>query len=283
MSGSAIDLHEVTCPLCDSRDHDLYARAPAHDGPEHFRVTRCRNCGMIFTNPQPKNYVESIAERGVLPRHMVPALLERQRRTARFVLGLLQSLAPNGRLLDFGCGEGVLVDEARRQGWDAVGLDLNRGLVEAATAHWGLPGSLISGSLDDFVRSLPDSFDVVVTSQVFEHLQRPLPAGRQLVSLLRPGGLLYIDVPNVRQLGERLAPGRTLDPTAHWNHFSLSTLSVLMTRLGCTPIYRSASPSLVEHYHRLRLGRLADRLGRLSKRVLPGIESGVCVIGQRPA
>jgi len=237
---------------------------------------------MIFTNPQPTNYVQQVAHRGVLSRHLVPAFLERQRRTARLVLDLLQPLAPGSRLLDFGCGEGVLVHEARRLGWNAIGLDLNQGLVDAANAQWGF-AALVPGSLDEFLRSRPDPFDVIVTSQVFEHLQQPVEVGRQLVSLLKPSGLLYIDVPNVQQLRERLARGRTLDPTAHWNHFSQATLSMLVARLGCTAIYSSGAPSLIEYYHRLGLGRLAYSLGRLSKRLLPGIGTGVCVISKCPA
>jgi 2-polyprenyl-3-methyl-5-hydroxy-6-metoxy-1,4-benzoquinol methylase len=237
---------------------------------------------MIFTNPQPPNYVQQVAHRGVLARHLVPEFLERLRRTARFVLDLLQPLASGSRLLDFGCGEGVLVHEARRIGWNAIGLDLNQGLVHAANAHWGF-AALLSGSLDEFLRSRPDPFDVIVTSQVFEHLQQPVEFGRQLVSLLKPSGLLYIDVPNVRQLGERLARGRTLDPTAHWNHFSLATLSTLVTRLGCNTVYASGAPSLIEYYHRARLGPLIYPLGRLSKRLLPGIGTGVCVVGRVPS
>ena len=282
MTLASFDLREIACPLCAGWNHHLYAWAPTHDGPGQRRVTCCRSCGMIFTNPQPTNYVQQVAHRGVLARHLVPEFLERQRRTARFVLDLLQPLAPGSRLLDFGCGEGVLVHEARRLGWNAIGLDLNQGLVDTANAYWGF-AALVPGSLDEFLRSRPDPFDVIVTSQVFEHLQQPVEVGRQLVFLLKPGGLLYIDVPNVRQLGERLARGRTLDPTAHWNHFSLATLSTLVTRLGCTTVYASGAPSLIEYYHRAGLGPIAYPLGRLSKRLLPGIGTGVCVVGRVPS
>jgi SAM-dependent methyltransferase len=236
---------------------------------------------MIFTNPQPTDYVQRIAERGVLARHFVPAILARQRRAARLVLALVERLTPGRRLLDFGCGEGVLVHEARQRGWHSVGLDLNHGLVAAANVHWGFD-ALMAGTLDELSRRGPDRYDVIISSQVFEHLQRPLETGRQAVSLLKPGGLLYLDVPNVRQLGERLARGKTLDPTAHWNHFSLSTLHRLVVRLGCAPVYASGAPSLVELYARLGFARFTYTLGRLSKRLLPAIGTGACVIARVP-
>src|SRR5439155_26211218 len=91
--------HAVACPVCDGWDHDLYAWAPAHDGPGRHQVTRCRNCAMVFTNPQATNFVQQVAARGVLRRHFVPVLLERQRRTARLILELLRSLALGRRLL----------------------------------------------------------------------------------------------------------------------------------------------------------------------------------------
>jgi len=274
-------LQEVPCPLCGSGTHRLYAWAPSHYGSEFHRVTRCCDCSMVFTNPQLVTYTQQVEHRGVLGRHFSPAVLDRQRRIAHFVLGLLSPLVKGRRVLDFGCGEGAFVYEALRAGWDATGLDLNQGLVEAANAHWGFH-ALRSGTLDEFGGAArPALFDAVVTSQVFEHLQSPVTVGRQLVSLLRRGGVLYIDVPNVAQLAERLHRGRTLDPTAHWNHFSLTTLKALVARLGCSVAYASAAPSLVEHYHRLGLTRLCYPLGRLMKRLLPGIGTGVCVVGRK--
>jgi len=183
-------------------------------------------------------------------------------------------------LLDFGAGNGALVAEASRLQWGAVGLDLNQGLVAAANEHWGFD-LLISKHLDDFAVDHLSQFDVITSNQVFEHLCDPVSIGDTLVSMLRPGGVLHIDVPNVYQLRERFTRGKTLDPTAHLNHFSLVTLKKLMIRIGCRIVYASAAPSLVRFYHRLGFRRSCYALGRLTRRILPPVGTGVCVIGKK--
>ena len=276
------ELDEVACPLCRGGSYSVYVWAPSHYGPEKFRVTRCQNCSMIFTNPQPVTYTTEVAERGVLDRHFSPAEIARRRRMASLVLSVLAPHIKGRRVLDFGCGEGAFVAEARADGWDAVGTDLNRGLVMRANEFWKFD-ALQPGSLDEFLATRPALFDAVVTSQVFEHLQHPIDIGRQLRGLLKPDGLLYIDVPNANQLMEWRRLGVTLDPTAHWNHFTVPTLRRLMAEMGFTVVTASGAPSLVNVFHRLRLGRVANPLGRISRRLLPPIGSGVSCLGRRTA
>jgi 2-polyprenyl-3-methyl-5-hydroxy-6-metoxy-1,4-benzoquinol methylase len=274
-------LQDVQCPLCGGAEHTDYVWAPSHYGPERFRVTRCKRCRMIFTNPQPVTYSTEVAQRGVLGRHFRPATLARRLRIARLMLSVIAPLVPGRRVLDFGCGEGAFVSQALAEGWDALGVDLNAGLVEEANRHWKFE-ALSACSLDDFVARHPRPFDAIVTSQVFEHLQDPVGMGVALKGLLKPGGVLYIDVPNANQLQEWLSPGRTLDPTAHWNHFTVATLSDLVRRIGCEVVSASGAPSLVNVYHRARLGELSYPLARATRRVFPNVGTGACVIGRRP-
>jgi SAM-dependent methyltransferase len=271
---------EVSCPVCGSNRYDVYTHAPSHYGPEKLKVTRCSDCSMVFTNPQLRTYEDNVAERGLLKRHLDPAALDSARRNARLQLRLLSRFGEVRRLLDFGCGSGALVIEARNDGIDAIGLDLNRGQIEAANAHWQFD-ALQSQDVHDFAAAAPDPFDAIISNQVFEHLQQPLDVGKVLVGMLKPGGLLYVDVPYVYQPGEWFSRGKTLDPTAHWCHFSGRTLGRLVESLGCEVVFWSASPALIGTWHRLKLARAADALGVWCKRLLPPVGSGVCVIAQR--
>jgi SAM-dependent methyltransferase len=236
---------------------------------------------MIFTNPQWRSYVTSVSNRGLLKRHLDPDVLTAARRNGRLQLRLLSRYGSVRRLLDFGCGSGALVAEARLAGIDAVGLDLNQGQVEAANAHWKFD-ALRSVDLDVFVETRPEPFDGIVSNQVFEHLQSPLVTGLKLVSLLKPGGLIYLDVPYVYQPGEWLSRGKTLDPSSHWCHFSLRTLSGLVERMGCRVVFKSAAPALVRVWQGLGMGTTAaESLGIICKTVLPPVGTGACVIGRR--
>jgi len=105
--------------------------------------------------------------------------------------------------------------------------------------------------------------------------------GRLLVRLLKAGGLLYVDVPNVNQPREWFQRGRTLDSTSHWCHFSTRTLGALMELLDCEVVFRSAAPGFAGLWNKLGFKNAAPRLGALCKRVLPPIGTGVCVIGRK--
>lgn len=271
---------EVPCLLCRSTNWTLYVTAPSHYGPEKHTVSRCLDCGMIYTNPQPTTYLDEVEHRGALERHFRPYVLETMARSGRFLLYLLSRFAPGRSLLDFGCGAGGMVQAALQEGWSAVGFDLNRGLVEAANRHWQFD-VLKTTPLDRFYAEHARRFDAIISYQVFEHIQAPVEAGLQMVRLLKPGGVLLIDVPNVYQPQEWFSRGRTLDPTSHWCHFSTRTLSNMLDRVGLETVYCSAAPSFCEPYYQLGLTRLCYPLGAITKSVLPPIGSGVCVIGRK--
>jgi SAM-dependent methyltransferase len=250
--------------------------APSHYGPERHRVVRCLDCGMIYTNPQMTTYLEQVENLGVLQRHLSAENLAGSCAQARMQIRLLEKCGVNGPVLDFGSGNGAFVFECLQRGHQALGHDLNAGLVAAANAHWKF-NALHSGHLDDFFSTHPGPYGAIMANQVMEHIQRPGDVGRQIVSHLDAGGLFYVDVPYVHQPGEWFRRGRTLDPTSHWNHFSIRTLKDFMCRIGLTPIFASAAPGFVGMLSRLRLGSLSIT----AKRILPPVGSGVCVIGKK--
>jgi hypothetical protein len=59
--------NEVPCPLCNSQNYDFYCNAPSHYTPETYRVTKCNDCGMVFTNPQFTFYDKVAENRGATP------------------------------------------------------------------------------------------------------------------------------------------------------------------------------------------------------------------------
>jgi SAM-dependent methyltransferase len=99
------------------------------------------------------------------------------------------------RLLDVGCGGGGFLKRARDRGFDVTGVDYNEERLAAVRKELGVDA--FSGSLEEFAKARPDErFDVATIFEVVEHLDDP---GRWLDvmrSLLKPGGLLFVGVPN---------------------------------------------------------------------------------------
>lgn len=110
----------------------------------------------------------------------------------------LQLLPPGGRVLDVGCGRGEMLQLLRAGGWEATGVDLDEGMVEACRAK-GLDA--VVGDALDHLGSLPDeSLAGITAMQVVEHLSTP--DLEQLLVLARSklaaGGALVIETINPR-------------------------------------------------------------------------------------
>lgn len=103
----------------------------------------------------------------------------------------IEAKGKSARILDAGCGEGVLVEEFRSQGYSIVGLDLN---YESALVR---RGSVLAMPYED------GAFDLVLFLDVFEHLTfLDQPAAlTEIHRVLAPGGALVASIPNL----------------AHWN------------------------------------------------------------------
>lgn len=148
-------------------------------------------------------------------------------------------------VLDVGCGRGELVGALIESGVEAVGVDLDAGMVEEARAR-GVAAHL--GDAVSYLREQPEgAFGAIVSIQVVEHL--PFEVLNDLVevaaSRLKPGGLLVIETPNPLTL---YVLGNTflLDPT-HVRPIHPSLLVFLCERAGFAEIEVRYESPLTSH------------------------------------
>jgi 2-polyprenyl-3-methyl-5-hydroxy-6-metoxy-1,4-benzoquinol methylase len=99
---------------------------------------------------------------------------------------------PPSRVLDLGCGDGLLADSLRALGHTVVGVD--------RVKHDGLGAHLDQFVEADLEQGLPaevgDNFDVVVAVDLIGHIRDPERMLREAAERLRPGGTLFVSVPN---------------------------------------------------------------------------------------
>jgi 2-polyprenyl-3-methyl-5-hydroxy-6-metoxy-1,4-benzoquinol methylase len=134
------------------------------------------------------------------------------------------------RLLDLGCGNGEFLLRARSAGWVVVGVDPDAKAVEVARGH-GLEVRL--GGVEALDPSV-ERFDVITLAHVIEHVHRPGEVLAACYRLLKPGGYLWLETPNITSEGHEVfgRNWRDLDPPRHLVLFTSESLRQALSRAG---------------------------------------------------
>lgn len=142
----------------------------------------------------------------------------------------LPAPAGNARVLDVGCGSGVLLARMKTLGWDVEGVEVDSEAVAAGNRR-GVPVKL--GTLQE--QRYPDnSFDAVHSAHVIEHVYNPVALLAECRRILKPGGKLVILTPNTDSFGHREfgSAWLNLDPPRHLVLFSERTLRTAAEKAG---------------------------------------------------
>jgi 2-polyprenyl-6-hydroxyphenyl methylase/3-demethylubiquinone-9 3-methyltransferase len=103
------------------------------------------------------------------------------------------------RVLDVGCGGGLLCESLARAGAEVTGVDLAPGMIEVARLHAAESGLVIDyrvAAAEELAREFPGGFDIVTCMEMLEHVPDPAAMTATLAHLLRPGGALFVSTLN---------------------------------------------------------------------------------------
>jgi 2-polyprenyl-3-methyl-5-hydroxy-6-metoxy-1,4-benzoquinol methylase len=247
-----VPTRRVDCPICGSaEDEPLFVK-------HGFTFVRCTRCALVFVNPQLEEEVVLEEYRTAATNDLWFEVLtsERQQELDRAKFAeVLDALEPNrGKLLDVGCSIGLFLHLAQGRGWDVIGLEPAPRAREHARTVYGL--DVRNETLDE--AGLPEGgFDAVALLSVLEHAANPLALLRECGRVLRPGGALYMIVPNVESLACRVlgAETRTFDGRNHLVYFSAATLADALGRAGFQVVQTSTRIGSLEPVFARMAGR----------------------------
>lgn len=217
----------LPCDLCGATESDLVLTTPRLDGP----LVRCRDCGLFYvvlpktegvgqtticpkpgqTEIRPTSSVASemvrLAERAHELDLISPDVEASERPwrelTARERLDDLKRFVTKGRFLEIGCSTGEML-AAASSSFTAMGVEADERTSRAARAR-GL--DVFNGALHD--ARFPDGyFDAAAMYHVIEHVPSPREELRELRRIIKPGGWLVIETPNIATLWYRLLGAR---------------------------------------------------------------------------
>jgi SAM-dependent methyltransferase len=192
----------------------------------------CRDCRTLYVAAVPRSE-ESADYDGYYGEEnlSVPDFIDR--RLDEIVAGF-EPYRREGRLLDVGCGAGTFLRAAARAGWEAVGVEVS---ATAAEHNRAAGFEVFNGELEA-ARYPEGHFDVVIASEVLEHVPDPAGMLREILRVLRPGGLLWATTPNGRGLSARaLGLGwSAVCPPEHLHLFSRRAARRLLEGVGFGPV-----------------------------------------------
>jgi SAM-dependent methyltransferase len=279
-------MENTCCDFCGSDDAEiLYIGAGwKHPVPQDCALVRCRHCGLMYLNPRPtpdeinafypddypafRPAVED--ERSRLMHWARRRKLVRRRQVIEKYSGY-----NTGRILDVGCGTGLFLHEMEQAGWQVTGIEPTSSAALYARTRFSL--EIFQGFLEQ-TDYPPQTFDVITFWDVLEHTYSPVRALRYSAELLRPGGIVAINVPNWQ------SPDRGwfgphwigLDPPRHLFIFTCQTLTALLNQAGFQPLawvcfMPSYFPFIIslERWLAVRIPRLAKPLHLVLN--LPGV------------
>jgi SAM-dependent methyltransferase len=170
-----------------------------------------------------------------------------------------RELTATDRVADFGCGDGAFLRLVRPAVLDAVGVDHNPDAI-ACLRKAGITGEAVPFA--QFAQRHPAAFDVACAFHTLEHLAGIGPFMTAIKGCVRPGGHIYLSVPNRLRFARQDAD--PLDgPPHHVSRWAPAQWRVLADRSGLDLVaVRFEEPDLSHAYllHRQHFERRFTRL-----------------------
>lgn len=264
-------LESVPCGLCGTDEFDVvhearYDQEKDLDLVQKFRASgdellidrlvKCRKCGLQYVNPRLRSDLIFSSYTEGEDQTYISQLAARERTFTTSLVEIERLSGGKGKLLDIGTAAGAFVAAASRRGWDAEGCEPNRWLGEWGARHYGI--RIRQGSVFDQDYA-PGSFDVVTLWDVIEHTPNPRLVLDRCRELLRPGGLLIVNYPDIGSWIARLLGRRWLFLTSvHLWYFNRTTIRRMLETSGF------AVEVVRPHYQRLELDYILFRGSVLS-------------------
>ena len=232
----------MPCPICGAQGVEARFRLafpersfdgrhawPLREKPDvpHWTVAACRSCGVHFADPMPSDdeivrfYREQVEPNEWEMEHYVHVRPEEVAAWSAFAERLTRLNGRPGRMLEVGCAAGHLLSGAIEHGWDVMGVEASP-KFSTEVKRRGLPVH------DGVLATLPEGqglYDLVVMTDVLEHLRDPVADLARCRDLLKPGGLLVIATCDIGSLAARYYGLRwrqlVISHTYYWTNASL--------------------------------------------------------------
>lgn len=255
----------IVCPLCKSKEFKYKFKASLK-----LTFVECKKCSLIFSNPQPTkralfNFYKPGVNRWIDQKGFYTIRID----YIKFYLKLIKRYSKSLQLkpssvLDIGCGNGLLLEYFKNN------LKLKTAGVELSPQDCAIAkkkaDKIINASIENsnISSKFKEKFDIVIATDVFEHLPNPPKAMRNISKIAKKNSLLIIDTGDIGGFGASI--GGALNPftqdEGHITFFSRKTIQLLLNKYGFE-IIKFHDNREVFPKEKLEISRIFFRLKRM--------------------
>jgi 2-polyprenyl-3-methyl-5-hydroxy-6-metoxy-1,4-benzoquinol methylase len=222
---------DQACTICHSHELQIVSRIDRRGQP--LTTAICTGCGLVHSHPIPTQDELEAYYRQHYRSDYKQTTTPKRKYLLRYAQGAVQRLrrleaARSGRLsvLDVGSGSGEFVYAAKLAGHQVTGIEPHQGYSKYVADTFGLT---VYNDTIETAPILPESQDVITLNHVLEHMRDPVASLSRLNSWLRPGGILFVEVPDIEHRNH--APDHFFH-YAHIYNFNHRTLEAVLRKAG---------------------------------------------------
>ncbi len=230
-------LKDIYCPICgNSNAKEFKLKFERED----FNVVECQRCSFIFI---PQYYRKDSIYEEYRDEEVLKSIRNGNNyikyRRHRLRIKLIKKLVKSGKLFDIGVGWGHFLHTAQIMGFETQGVEISK-----IMHHYATNDLKLRVYHNDFYKlDLPENnWDVVTMWDVLEHLNEPKIAVRKANSIIKDGGILVFQVPQIdSKVAKRQKAKWSMMSIEHVNYFSKKTIKKLLEDNGFEVLkYRSS-------------------------------------------
>lgn len=209
------------CPLCKENNSCTYMKPTAWNNRHGIELRQCKKCNFVFSAVSIYEYVSAGNQYLGKTKSDMIMLANKQRLPLLADEIIEKTKLKKGKILDFGCGIGLLALCLQQKGFDAYGIEPSKICLDKHKEF-----NITSANDLSFFDSEKNSFDLIVMKDVLEHVDDPAELLEKVLSYVKPSGYFYIRVPNVYHYPFHWS----IDTKSHVNHFSPKKLTTLLEK-----------------------------------------------------
>ncbi len=215
----------MICPICTGSTFVHWTNCG------DYAIVKCKECGLGITSPFPsKEELEESNKKIYDSQQRIQVYLSRQgyfEKRYKKYLSVIKEFTNGTTLLDIGCNIGLFVKTAQQEGFESAGIEVNTDCADYGRKKLGL--KIYDGFVEN--QHFPDeSFDVITLFDVLEHVPDVHSFLAEITRILKKGGVLTVQSPNINSVMAKLTKGKWnwLTPPDHLYHFTPETLTQLL-------------------------------------------------------